>query len=429
MVGHVFLVIAGIGWFFTLLLLLQSWESLRFARSRCQAIVPEVNPWNKVGLLVPCKGHDLKLRENLRALFVQDHPNYELCFIIEDVRDPAAEVIRGLQREFSKVPSQLLVSGRASHTGQKIHNLLAGIDVFDSVQILAFVDSDAEPNPNWLRGLVHRIELGDCAVTGYRWLVPEKNSLANWLLYSVNSAAATLYGPGLHHLLWGGSWAIRRTEFENVGIAQAWENTLSDDLVASRAIHFAKLGVAFEPRCVTVSPIDATLGQAAEFLSRQLVVGRRYSPKQWWLSFVGLISTQAALWGGLAKSIGGLIVGDFSSAALWMAGTSVFWGLMVLRSYWRQQLAIVYVPKYERRLNAARNFDVWGSALVGAFLLFGFVSSWFTHQIVWRGNGYDIATSGRVQLIGRQSVSGQTSSVAIQLSFEPVIELEQRRAT
>ena len=35
-------------------------------------------------VIVPCKGLDQGLSENLEALLVQDYPNYEVIFVVDD---------------------------------------------------------------------------------------------------------------------------------------------------------------------------------------------------------------------------------------------------------------------------------------------------------------------------------------------------------
>ena len=155
--------------------------------------------------------------------------------------------------------AQLLVAGRSANScGQKIHGLLRAIDELGTgVEFLAFLDSDVRPRNDWLRLLIERLDeilpMTMSAVTGYRWFVPVSPRLANWLLYSINSSLACLFTARGHHLIWGGSWAIRRSVFEQVGMREAWRKQLSDDLVAARVLHAAGLRIKFEPACVVAT--------------------------------------------------------------------------------------------------------------------------------------------------------------------------------
>ena len=179
------------------LLALQTFEHRRFARSRLTK--PRTEPMAaRIALFAPCKGFDLELEQNLRPLLEQDYPNYEVTFIVESADDPAAHTIRQLIAERGGGRARLLVAGKATDTGQKVHNLLAATTELPAdVEILAFVDSDARPRPQWLRLLAQRLDRPEAgAATGYRWFIPQRPTLANHLLYSINAAAAVLVGPG-----------------------------------------------------------------------------------------------------------------------------------------------------------------------------------------------------------------------------------------
>ncbi|HEY9284472.1 MAG TPA: hypothetical protein VIP46_13530, partial [Pyrinomonadaceae bacterium] len=84
-------------YFFAALLLLQSLLSLRggfrylsyFRRElahRPETYAP------RASLLVPCRGLDEHLSDNLAALFLQDYPDYEIVFVADSAADPALEV-------------------------------------------------------------------------------------------------------------------------------------------------------------------------------------------------------------------------------------------------------------------------------------------------------------------------------------------------
>ena len=74
----------------------------------------------------------------------------------------------------------------------------------------------------------------------------------------MNCDVMSLLCRSSHYLIWGGSWAIRREVFDAIGLRNAWKGTLSDDLVASRLMRQAGLGVRFEPASVVASPLDVS---------------------------------------------------------------------------------------------------------------------------------------------------------------------------
>ncbi|MDH3719697.1 MAG: hypothetical protein OES79_16370, partial [Planctomycetota bacterium] len=89
------LTVVALGWLYAILLGCQAWESRRFARGRRQLPLTRTIH-QRVALFVPCKGYDLQLADNLKALFNQDYANYELVFVVESGRDPACSTISEL---------------------------------------------------------------------------------------------------------------------------------------------------------------------------------------------------------------------------------------------------------------------------------------------------------------------------------------------
>ncbi len=436
--GHL---VNALAWIYHGLLTLATWENRRFAESRIHRSVPGVLPWQRVGLIVPCKGAELGLADNLACFLRQDHPNYEVTFVVESEDDDAYQVIDELMQQAKPGLARIVVARLSVATGQKIHNLQAAIRVQPKdVNVLAFADSDIRPDVDWLRGLVFGLsKSGVGAVSGYRWFAPENETVANHLLYSFNSAAAALYGPGGHFLVWGGSWAIRRDYFEEAGVVSAWNGTLSDDLVASRTLRIAKLKVVFEPRAMVASHVDVSLLRLAEFVRRQFLIGRRYAPRMWMTSWAALSISLAAFWGSLGLLCLRFLTGQGFSGWLF-ANVVGLYGIGVARSGLRQDMIRIYFPTRQVALSSARRFDTWLSPLTGAVLWAGFAASCVGNSIVWRGVGYFIAAGGRVQLLGRRlsaetAAQPSTESLAPQRNFpriagasSSVSEKPQRRA-
>jgi len=142
-----------------LLLVLQTWEHRRYARN-CMRELAKHRPTGRVAVFAPCKGLDVDLEGNLRALMAQDYPEFEVSFVVESVDDPACPVIRCVMADYAQVPARLVVAGHAVESGQKVHNLrVATAQLASDVKYLAFLDSDARPRPEWLRMLIARCPL------------------------------------------------------------------------------------------------------------------------------------------------------------------------------------------------------------------------------------------------------------------------------
>jgi len=397
----VYLVLAGAVVVESLLLALLTWEHRRYVRS-CMRGLARHQPTGRVALFAPCKGLDLDLAANLRAILRQDYDDYEVTFIVENTDDPAYAAIRRAMAKHPWVPARVVVAGRATDCGQKVHNLrVATRHLSQRVKYLAFVDSDARPRPEWLRTMVARLDRPDVgAVTGYRWFTPAKASVANALVYSMNCDVISLLTRSSHHLIWGGSWAIRREVFDSIGLRDAWRGTLSDDLVASRLMRASRLAVRFEPACVVASPLEVSLGQAMSFIRRQYLIARLYTFDWWLFSLISATFTSAVWLGNFAVLLWSLLSGSPSPWIPVAVGT-VLYLTTVYRGAVRQALVATYFPHWEKASRRIRRFDVWVNPLVEIAHWIGVLSSAVGRCIVWRGIRYRVLPGGKVKEIVR----------------------------
>jgi hypothetical protein len=402
----IYLTVAGLAILQSVLVLLQTWENRRFARGRLESLRRR-RPHGRVALFVPCKGVDEGLEENLHTLLRQDYGNYEVTFILESASDPAYEVVRRVTALHPQVDWGIVLAGKAESTGQKVHNLLvATAQLPDDVEYLAFADSDARPNHYWLRGLISQLDgekVG--ASTGYRWFVPAQASLPNHVLYGINCNYASLFGKHVASYVWGGSWSIRRQTFERLGIREAWQGTLSDDLVASREIRRARLRVEFEPSCMVASPIDNGAGATFSFIRRQYVIAKRYVPFGWFMALLFVSLSNLAMLGSLAAIVWAWLSGVMSP---WIpAGVCVvLYVAHTVRGAIRQDLARTYFPSLRNTLRRPGRFDIWGGPLFGTVHWLALVSSIPGRRITWRGITYRIGAGGKIRLVRRDDPVG-----------------------
>jgi len=377
------------------------WENRRFAVRRLKKGLEPTNIGH-VSLFAPCKGLDEGLADNLRALFEQQYPSFDLTFIVESADDPACPSIRRLMAEYPRVVSRVLVAGLATDSGQKVHNLLTATGTLAPHTVaLAFVDSDARPHPGWLGKLVSRLDKSETgATTGYRWFIPSRPTFSNCLLHSVNCAVATLFGPGGHFLVWGGSWAIRRDTFEGLKLREAWRGTLSDDLVASRVLRQARLSIEFIPECMVASPLDADWPHMLEFIRRQYIIGRFYVPLYWAAALAVSTVATMAFWGGLVACGIGL-----ANGASWTPWALSLCGLLyaghIARGMFRQGLGASYFPQRRRQMLWPARFDIFAGPVIGLANWLGLVSSCWGNEVHWRGVHYRLRRDGHITILGR----------------------------
>jgi cellulose synthase/poly-beta-1,6-N-acetylglucosamine synthase-like glycosyltransferase len=360
--------------------------SLRHARPRAGRYQP------KSVVIVPCKGLEHDFEENIRALFAQEYRDYEIIFVTESEADPAYGVLSRLIKNYSRRPAWLVVAGEANDRGQKVHNLLAAVDMLNSIdrraEVIVFADTDARPTKYWLAELV--APLGDKrigATTGFRWYLPMNGAFGSLLLSVWNSSALSLLGER-SSFAWGGSTAIRREAFDRLGIKQRWQGALSDDYALSGAVHEAGQRIKFVSHCLVASHAEANLADLLEFSTRQMRITRVYAPRLWKVAAVSHCLYNLTFWGGLIWLVAAAFAGKLSvlPAALL---TGIF--LLGATTGWTRAVVAAHLLPANRS-QIQRHW--WGYVLLGPLIsllyVYNVFASAWTKRIVWRGIGYEM---------------------------------------
>jgi hypothetical protein len=386
------------------LMLVHAWEHHRYHRRRwASPLKPDVGL--RTALIAPCKGLDPDLRSNLRALFELTYSQYELCFVVEAEEDPAAAVIRELIAEHPHIPSRLVIAEAAQGCGQKVHNLTCAARsvLNDSARlpepdVLAFVDSDAAPDPGWLARLVERLVGGKQAIaTGYRWYVPMNGGWPSRLLSAINNTVIAVMGPHGFNLVWGGSWAVRTATFRALGLPGAWKGALSDDLVVSRLAREAKLRVAYEPHCLVRSKADINWAGLFEFLKRQYTIVRICAPLWWQFAFwMGLFVNGVCL-GMLFLACASLFAGG--PWLLLVAPGAGYYLAGVLRMRWATTAVRPFVAVSDAQYDRVARLNIWGWPLVAMVGWLGVVSGALGRTVMWRGIRYRLDSAWQTTIL------------------------------
>ncbi|HEX8127902.1 MAG TPA: glycosyltransferase [Pyrinomonadaceae bacterium] len=398
----------GIFYFFAALLILQALVSLRggarylryFRRELC-AHAADFTPFLTV--IVPCRGLDEGLYENLDALCRQHYPAFEIIFVIDGHADPALKVIEEVRRtaEHARHPqTRLVVAGEARESGQKVHNLIAAVGAADArSEVFVFVDSDARPSRDWLRALVAPLAdetIG--ATTGYRWFIPSNNPASHLRAVWNASIASALGKNSRGNFCWGGSTAIRRETFTRLRMTEQWRGTLSDDFALTRALQRARLPIHFVPRCLTASHEVCGARALLEFTTRQLRITRVYAPRLWRIVLVSNFLFVAVFYGGLALTLMRFRRG--LPYALPLALVACIFALGSTKALLRlRAVALALAPgqKIWRAPTLAAHVLLW--PLASALFLYNAIAAALSRRIRWRGITYELKSPSETVII------------------------------
>jgi ceramide glucosyltransferase len=376
---------------------------LRYVRASLRHAPGDYRPCAAV--IIPAKGIDLGFDRNVAAFLTQDYPSYQLIFAVASAVDPAYHRLGKALRENagrSAAPrASLVVAGYSEARGEKVHNLLRGLEAVDlEAEVLVFADIDARPKSDWLTSLV--APLADPTVTvssGFRWYLPGEGFTSR-LRAAWDTTVATRLGDHERNFAWGGSMAIRAGDFRRLRVAEDhWDGTVSDDYALTRAVREAGGRIRFQPRCLVASHEESTFGEFFRWATRQIILTRVYNARLWWMGFFsyGLYACPFLL--GLALMLGP------SSPAVVRAGVAatlvLILALGMAKAATRAVVAREFFP--EERENLERNGSCYWqlSILVPWIMLANLFVSALTRRIEWRGTTYELCSIREARVVRR----------------------------
>ena len=296
-------------------------------------------------------------------------------------------------RELEK--GELFVAGIADNSGQKVHNLIeAVLEKGGESEVYVFADSDARPDRDWLKALIEPLFQGEVMVTtGYRWFAPEKFGFANELRSAWNASITSSLGENQSsNFCWGGSMAIRRSDFEKLDIISEWRGTVSDDFVMTNAVKEVGGGIEFVPRCLNASTDSTTIPGLLEFATRQMKITKTYSPGHFKISVIGSVLFCLSFYGGL------LTLPFLEGAFLFAVSVllSLIWLLGTGKSLVRYNAVRKCLPTKTSALGYISQALLWPLATL-VFLIAN-LGAILSNRIVWRGIGYELVSDKEIRI-------------------------------
>ncbi|MGB7282305.1 MAG: glycosyltransferase family 2 protein [Candidatus Acidiferrum sp.] len=352
----------------------------------------------KVAVLCPCKGLEPALERNLVALTEFDYQNYEIFFLIASASDPAYSVVKRVAAT-SRAKAHVVITEKPDGCGEKVNNLRLGIlQLAPEFDVFAFVDSDGRPGKNWLHRMV--APLSDSrigATTTMRWLIPNRNNLATALLAAWNAPIVTMLSEKGKNFCWGGGTAIRRSVFDQSGVAEAWRHSVSDDYSMTRALEQAGRSIVFLPECIVPSFVETDFTGLMEFTNRQVLITRVYAEKMWGIAAGTHLLYCLTVMLGTALTVSYFVASlpAFPFAALTFLPAL----LAMIRGALRAAGVSEVLPAYRSQIAS----QAWIYVLLTVFVPFlyvgNFLTSLITRKIRWRGVLYEVISPEQTRIL------------------------------
>jgi len=379
-----------------LFLLWQGIQWLAYVRRRLHTDPGFFAP--RTAVLCPCRGMEPGLERNLVSLCEFSHQNYEVFFILASDNDQAYTTVKRVAGS-SRVKAHVVLAGKPERCSEKVNNLRVAIEQLPAeFEALVFVDSDGRPPKTWLHHMV--APLADSrigATTTMRWFIPDDNAFPTALLAAWNASVVTMLGNHERNFCWGGGTAIRRELFEQLGMLEIWQNSLSDDYSLTMAIERSRRQIVFLPECLTPSFVHTDFAGLLEFTNRQVKITRFYRPQMWKAAFATHILYCFTLLLGLWVTLD-LVAGSRPASQI-----ITLWTLPLVLSSMRGALRVIGVAETLPLFRKDLMGQSWIYLLVPLLVPFLYLSNFFAslagRRIRWRGIQYEIISADQTRVL------------------------------
>ena len=191
-----------------------------------------------VSVLKPLKGLDDNLFDNLESICLQDYPEYEVIFSLQDYNDPAYKVVRKIRDKYPDNNITILVERCEVGLNPKVNNLIPAYRIAKYEHVL-ISDSNVFVNRDYLQSIVK--PMSDPAVglvsniirgAGGRSLgsIFENLHLNSFVLGSVCFLDRFLKMP----CVVGKSMLMKKADLDAIGGLKAFKDVLAEDYMIGK---------------------------------------------------------------------------------------------------------------------------------------------------------------------------------------------------
>jgi ceramide glucosyltransferase len=336
-----------------------------------------------ISILKPLKGMDPEIYASLRSHCLQEYPEYEIIFGVNEASDPAIVWVQQLRREFPEHAIQLVVCPEILGGNMKVSNLvqMAHHARYDHWLVN---DSDIRVEPDYLRRVVAPLRSGVVGLVTCLYRGVDGGTLGSHLeVLGISTdfcggALAAVQIEGDVHFGLGSTLVFRRADLESVGGFTALVDYLADDYQLAQRLSEKGLEVYLSEVVVeTFLPPYSW----RTFWDHQLRWVRNVRDLRGW-GYLG-----AGITFGIPWALIGLGVG---------AGARWAWSIFAMTLALRMLMAWIVGTRIAKDRQALRYF--WLIPLrdfVGLVVwLAGFVGS----TVVWRGNRFRLE-QGKLKIV------------------------------
>ncbi len=332
-----------------------------------------------VSVLRPLAGAEDNTEANLRSLFSQHYPAFEVLLSVHTPDDPAAAVARRVMAEFPRVRSKLIVAGTSPLPNAKVWSLSALLPEA-AYEHLLMSDSDIRHEPNCLATVIAELEQPNvgavtCPYRAYGgprfWPRIEALGLNTDFLAGMLTQR---FLNGMDFAI-GCTIATRRSDLASIGGLELLQRYLAEDFMIGNLLHARGRGV---------------------ILSRSVIehhIGNDGFLKNWKHRLRWARSTRRSRRAGY---VGELFTKPFAISLLVWAVAPKAWGLVIVALLFRAGVAWSTAVEILNDPLLARYWWLLPVEDVASFVTW--CLGFFGKTILWRGRKLVVARDGSFEM-------------------------------
>lgn len=319
-------------------------------------------------VMMPCKGFDIALNENLIAAKAQSYGNYDFIAIVASKNDIAVKSIKQTRTKF------MVADIGCKECSGKVRNIASALAKYKNYDAYVIVDSDVLAEKDWLSLLIAPLADRKIGIsTAFPIFEPANNNFWPKVKHAWGYVGQGMMENKRTRFGWGGSLAFRKDLLTKEDF-KYFSESISDDIALTNIARRRGLEIAYVEQANPIVRSDEGFGRFFEWSNRQTALSVAGSRK---ILYIGVAFYSLSIL---------LLV---SSILLAILVNAIF--LLLLAPF-----AIGALRLYEK--SGRRKYMLGVYFMMNFIYLYNMVVAAKTKTINWRGRSYDITKIRNTQI-------------------------------
>ncbi|MEM3255983.1 MAG: glycosyltransferase family 2 protein [Thermoplasmatales archaeon] len=191
-------------------------------------------------VILPIRGVDYRLEENLESLKKQTWKNYDVIAVVDSEDDSSVPFLKNAGIRY------IHSSEKCDNCSGKVRAILSALRKFPSYDFYVIADSDIRVKREWLSLLLAQLNNYDVGVsTSFPVFYPVGGFWSRVKMFW-GAVGQSMMESDLTKFVWGGSMAFRR-DFIDEDLIRELSNSISDDVAVLRIVKNKGLKISYVP--------------------------------------------------------------------------------------------------------------------------------------------------------------------------------------